>query len=406
MTVLVLSDEYDFAQEALTTEDLVSVPRQAIPDAELVEACELVVVVGPVTNGDRAISYANVLRLALAQGSTVIFAYRVFADGADEGFLRVLLGSSESLPVGRITGGSHSVTSEGGSFDPAFARYFTRYGQSDLNLTLEGEPIAHINVGNQAWPVAWRIGAAGGQVYVVPFHTASRIAGVVDELVVAVRAHALDAAALVMSFHSELPLPGEVTLRAEISGTRAELAASEEALGELVRWKQLVGAASGQVFERLAIDALNLVLTAQSLRAEDRAELYVEDFWLIDADGADIALAEAKGVNRGIGFADVDQVNAHRSEQDRTTDELPGLLVVNAFRSDDGLERRAEVVSPRVVRHARRQNVLVLRSLDLFHLVARTLSGEDVGGPLIDGVTGGGGWLAVSEDEIMFHTGE
>ncbi|MDP8929567.1 MAG: hypothetical protein M3O70_13600 [Actinomycetota bacterium] len=103
----------------------------------------------------------------------------------------------------------------------------------------------------------------------------------------------------------------------------------------------------------------------------------------------------------------VNQINSHRSELfDAAADELPGLLIVNTFRNDEVLERRRrEPVNERVVRQARRMNVLVLRSWDLYRLVARRLGGEDDTETVIAALAGGGGWVEVTDETVLHRVG-
>lgn len=206
-----------------------------------------------------------------------------------------------------------------------------------------------------------------------------------------------------LDFLSELRVATEPELLAAIERAELELAGLREQASRLKRFRLLVGPLSGDAFEQLAIDALNEVLAGGDYRAEDREELRVEDFWIL-GDTDEDALAEAKGINRHVRREDVNQVDNHRAEQERQVEDLPGLLVVNVFRSADSMEPRVIPVNADVVRHAVRQNVLILRGIDLYYLVSRKLAGEDAGSELVNALGAGGGWLAVNEDGSDLRT--
>jgi hypothetical protein len=202
-------------------------------------------------------------------------------------------------------------------------------------------------------------------------------------------------------FLADLMVPGEEAVLSEIAGANAQLEELRHRHAELAGHKRLLGYASGDDYKSVAIDALNRFLsTATAVSGEEK---YVEDFVLVAEDGSEAALAEAKGVNRGIQVRDVDQVNNHRTERGASADELPGLLVVNTFRGDDGLERRTEPVHERVVRHAVRLRVLVLRSADLFELVNVSLDDSQIGDRLVAALKDGG-WLAADASGVRHVT--
>lgn len=123
-------------------------------------------------------------------------------------------------------------------------------------------------------------------------------------------------------------------------------------------------------------------------------------------DGSRAALGESKAAGGGVTLTHVNQFNSHRTEIfDAAPDELPGLLVVNQFRNDDNMGRRELAVDQRVIRHAVRMNVLILRTLDLYTLVARRLAGADDSRELQLALESGGGWLEATVDRLEHHSG-
>jgi tRNA nucleotidyltransferase/poly(A) polymerase len=222
----------------------------------------------------------------------------------------------------------------------------------------------------------------------------------IQRVVAAVVEHQEATIGLPPPFLADLAVPGQESLNVAIEKAAQDLADLDRERAELERHKLLIGRAHGQAFENLVIDELNLILRGSDLLARDVEEVFVEDFEL--AKGSDrVAIGEAKGVNRGVSLGDVNQVNDHRTELfDAGVEDLPGLLVVNTFRGAEALERREEIVHERVCRHARRMNVLVLRSWDLYQLVVRRLNGKDDAGQFAEALQAGGGWFDVGGDDI------
>lgn len=78
--------------------------------------------------------------------------------------------------------------------------------------------------------------------------------------------------------------------------------------------------------------------------------------------------------------------------------------MVNVFRNDDDLVRKiGERVHPKIVEALRRQNVTLLRTADLYFLLAHRLREGTAVAVLIDALAKGGGWLEVTDEEIHLH---
>jgi hypothetical protein len=116
-----------------------------------------------------------------------------------------------------------------------------------------------------------------------------------------------------------------------------------------------------------------------------------------------VALAEVKGVNANVRREDVNQVDSHREVAGKPQ-EFPGLLVFNIFRGHDDLAQRELDVPEQTVTRAANSNVLILRTRDLYNLLARKLGGADASQELLDGLEAGGGWLEVTPDSANVNT--
>jgi hypothetical protein len=128
-----------------------------------------------------------------------------------------------------------------------------------------------------------------------------------------------------------------------------------------------------------------------------RKEAFREDLMLLDGAGKTVALVEVKGVTRGVAREHVNQADNHR-ERNGMPPEFPSLLVINTnMKNSAAVTDKDQPVASEQVQHATRNNVLILRTLDLLNLASlhlnKTLSSEDV----IDLLTTSRGWLKVGD---------
>jgi hypothetical protein len=212
--------------------------------------------------------------------------------------------------------------------------------------------------------------------------------------------------ALPIEYLADLRLPGEREVLESITELENDLATRQSEAERLYRYRLLLGPLHGDPLEELVRDTLGIILDATEFLVDDRPERFGEDFWITGPAG-DVALAEVKGINSGVRRSEINQVDNHRDELERDTTELPGLLVVNVFRKDPDLHRKVnERVHPTIVAALRRQNVTLLRSADLYALLARRLRGDAAGETLIEALTSGGGWLEVTDEQVTLHAAD
>jgi hypothetical protein len=363
-----------------------------VPSKEAVLEAEIVIVFGPLAPGGKAEQIAGILKLGAESGPTIVVLYHLTFQEERHVVLRLAPCNADGVTEGAV----HPL-------DPAFRDYLTVFGKSSMAFDVpeDSEVLGELPEGPAAW--CRPIGGTGA-LYVIPWFLAGA-SGFVDKLLEAVRNHRSGLAGDVPGYLGELRLGGEADLLARIEKAETQLDELHAEANRLLRFRLLVGPLSGNAFEQLAIKALNEVFDGTHYRAEDRQDLRIEDFWVV-VDGEDKALGEAKGLNSHIQREHVNQVDNHRAEQKRQVEELPGLLVVNIFRKDESLEKRLLPVNDDIVRHAVRQNVLILRGMDLYRLLSRKLDGEVVGDSLVEALNSGGGWLEVNDEKgIELHRG-
>lgn len=372
-----------------------------IPDKQELKRHDLVLVLGQLKNSAAAIQFAGALRLAVEEGLTSILTYPVRLSGADYQLLEQLVPDFQG--VNTYGQQEWSVIAS----HPAFHEFFAVFGRSGSVVHgphSESEVLGRV----EGDPAAFATRQGAGWVYVLPFHVADIGASynkVVNELLAAIEQHIGDTKQDTLPEHVEaLRLPGEDEVLAEIAEGEATLVSLRQKATALARYRHLIGTATGDNLEELSIDALNLILEESNARAENREDVGAEDFWLVDPEG-DIALAEVKGIRTHVKRANVNQVDDHREANDLRPDEMPGLLIVNVFRNtlgDEAAQRELEV-NPDVVAHAVRNNVLILRTYDLFYLLHRKMAGEDAGQELLTALTSGGGWLQVDRNAAQLQ---
>jgi hypothetical protein len=182
----------------------------------------------------------------------------------------------------------------------------------------------------------------------------------------------------------------EAIIRKEHSELSVELAEIEAHLNRVDRLKRVLVSQG----EPLVDAVVELLEEALRLRTK-REESFREDLALLDAKGKAVALAEIKGVSKGVTREYVNQADSHR-ERNGLPPEFPSLLIINtAMRNSTSIAGKDQVVAPEQVQHAARNNVLIIRTLDLLNLASLHTSGKLTSKEVIDLLTLSRGWLRV-----------
>lgn len=387
-----------------------------IPDLAELKGYDTVVILGQLANEGSAIQFGGALRLGVEAGLTVLLMYPVHVGNSDKRLIEQLLPEVSSVTT---YGGEWSVVTD----LPPFHEYFAVYGRAG---TVIRPPTSNVRIIGriESDPCALAVPRGSGHVYLVPFHVAdmgTSYNSVVASLLQAVEEDRGEITTESLpAFLGDLRLPGEDELLSSIEEMEEEMNAKRTEAERLQAFRHLIGMASGSWLETLTIEALNAILDGTDIAAEDREDVGAEDFWLIRRSEGDspaevnedqipkrnFALAEVKGVGGHVRRANVNQVDDHRDAHDLQPDEMPGLLIVNVFRNSSGGDatQRTLPVNADVVLHAARNNVLVLRTWDLFYLLHRKLAGENAGMKLLEALQGGGGWLEVDEQTVRLRT--
>jgi hypothetical protein len=125
-----------------------------------------------------------------------------------------------------------------------------------------------------------------------------------------------------------------------------------------------------------------------------------EDLKILDKDNQPLLFIEVKGTNRGVKREHINQADSHR-ERSSLSPEFPTLLIMNThIKNSRSLSEKNQDVAQEQVSHARRINVLVLRTYDLLELLKMHLSGHVQLEETISLLTTNSGWLRVVDQEI------
>lgn len=132
-----------------------------------------------------------------------------------------------------------------------------------------------------------------------------------------------------------------------------------------------------------------------------REEQFIEDLWLCDSHGKDIVISEAKGLTRNVRKEHVTALIQSRQLRELSED-YPSLLIVNTFAGvGTVVDKDKQVVPPNVIEWAVRNNVLIIRTLDLIRLADLVELGEIISEEILELILTGKGWLQVTLDQII-----
>ena len=133
---------------------------------------------------------------------------------------------------------------------------------------------------------------------------------------------------------------------------------------------------------------------------------YKEDIKILNEKEEPIVFCEVKGVNRGVKREHVNQADSHR-ERAGLPSSFPAILVMNThIKNTRSIDEKDKNVHKEQIIHARKNNVLILRTLDLLRLLKLKMEGEIDKNKVLDVLCSGGGWLKVSDDNWERVTGE
>jgi len=199
----------------------------------------------------------------------------------------------------------------------------------------------------------------------------------------------------------EFELHGERALADERDELLQNIAEKEERLRELRRFKAVLGLDSDRLVEAakgLIENGLGITVT--------QPEGFREDLQIIDQSGTPVVLLEIKGTKGGLKREAVNQADSHR-ERSGVAPDFPTVLVVNTLTgSTYTLQDKDQPLASENVAHARKNGVLVLRTLDLLRLLDLVRKGSLAPERVLEILRTQSGWLRVVGDSWSVEPGQ
>ena len=116
-----------------------------------------------------------------------------------------------------------------------------------------------------------------------------------------------------------------------------------------------------------------------------------------------LALIEVKGVNGNVDREAVNQVDSHR-ERGGYKSSMAGILIANTFiKTANSIKAKDKPVNAEQVQHAYRNNVLIIRTIDLIRALNLCLVDKDAISKFKQHLFSDCGWLEVKDDVFILH---
>ena len=190
---------------------------------------------------------------------------------------------------------------------------------------------------------------------------------------------------------AEFQFVGEQELRSEQAALQERVLQVESGVKSWER-RKLILVSSGAILKEALVNILKDFFGF----AVDPLDEGREDFKLVeDTDAkAVITVGEVKGTNGGIKREHINQVDSHRERLGVSAD-VPGLLVINNQMDVTGITKRHETqIAAEHIRHARKLNVLLVRTIDLLYLMRHLEAESERRAKVLGLLRSGGGWLS------------
>ena len=123
----------------------------------------------------------------------------------------------------------------------------------------------------------------------------------------------------------------------------------------------------------------------------------MEDFWILDDKGKEVAICEVKGLSKNVKREYITALVQHREQRD-LADDFPSILFVNTFAASESVEEKdGQRIGKWECQKAIKDHVLIIRTLDLVRLLnlvwQKRLDTAKIRELLLNEI----GWLRVTE---------
>lgn len=148
--------------------------------------------------------------------------------------------------------------------------------------------------------------------------------------------------------------------------------------------------------DALVEDIRHFFQSCFSIKSIKMAELK-EDLQIKDETGRPKIFVEVKGTNEGVKRDYISQADSHRDRAGLDPD-FPTLLIINTnIKKSRNLKEKDQTVAPEQIKYAVTQNILIIRTLDLFYLLHQFEGGKITKEKIMEIFIKEHGWLRVDE---------
>jgi hypothetical protein len=186
----------------------------------------------------------------------------------------------------------------------------------------------------------------------------------------------------------------EKELKNENDALMKKVRDNNEKLQELRTFKKVI-ILSGEV---LVDSVINIFKKGFEFSLDTKDELR-EDLKILDENGKPIVFVEVKGTNTGVKREHINQCDSHREKAGLPLN-FPSILVINThIKNARNIDEKDQEIAVEQIKHATKNNVLILRTLDLLRLLSLKFDRGIPKNEIISLLSINFGWLKVSKDK-------
>jgi hypothetical protein len=280
------------------------------------------------------------------------------------------------------------------SYAPEFKDYIGRYGTGYVQFHYDKDRSDHFR------PLCERAGRVYGlvisrDVFVLPSiiaRTEDQVDQIVEAALTAVLAYRKRMSSQMPEWVNEFVFTREGELQTRLEDVYKTILDLEEQIDGYAAFKGVLCCQSEplvKVVSDLLRQFFGIALTVDDKR--------IEDATLRDDQGNTLAVFEIKGVKRNFQRDDVNQVDSHRERLELSAD-TPGILIMNTLMGAACIKDKDQVPHPDIIKKARDDRVLLVRTLDLLRFANAVEEGGYTKEQFRQIILGGSGWLKVEGD--------
>ena len=203
------------------------------------------------------------------------------------------------------------------------------------------------------------------------------------------------------SWVAEFSFAEEEKLDSQRITLEAHIAAIAQRKHRLSGYKSILALSS----DALVASVVRVLEDGFGISVDTKDELR-EDFKILDDKAQPFCLCEVKGTNKGLKREYLNQADSHR-ERSGFDERFPVLVIVNThMKTARSVAEKDQEIAREQILHARKMNILILRTIDLLRLLKLYLNGQTTLDEVKGLVTSNSGWLRVSDTGFTIISGE